>query len=225
MCGASLLNPIENQSFSQGFDAKLIIATGALRASPQLLRFPPLTKTPLWKPPIFRLFKFGEGPPVEPRHKVFSLKFLSSAVQGHGNLRLKFLLKFFALNVLASKKRPKTSWKTSRQTSRKISPRTDPLQNGNFAQNFALQKPFSDFFWSFPGRGLFVDLCRWPTISQPCPETKTTSSWQAWRQLLTMDAGRPVPRWHAAACCTVIGTHLRTPALKTGDFSKKNRSF
>ena len=25
--------------------------------------------------------------------------------------------------------------------------------------------PFSDFFWSFPGRGLF-DSCRWPTISQ-----------------------------------------------------------
>ena len=53
------------------------------------------------------------------------------------------MLKFFVCSECPSKTRPKTSWQTSRQTSRKTSPRTAPLQNGNFAQNFALQKPIA----------------------------------------------------------------------------------
>ena len=71
--------------------------------------------------------------------EMFPWNFCSFAVQGHGNLGLKFLLKFFC-SECPSKTRLKTSWKTSWQTSRKTSPRTAPLQNGNFARNFALQK-------------------------------------------------------------------------------------
>ena len=50
LCGASLLNPMQTQRFLQGFDAKLIIATGA-RTTP-VIEISPLTKTPLWKPLI-----------------------------------------------------------------------------------------------------------------------------------------------------------------------------
>ena len=63
----------------------------------------------------------------------------SFTVQGHGNFGLKFLLKcFVALNVPAEQA-PKTSPKTSLQTS----PRNAPLQNANFAQNFAAE-PFAN---------------------------------------------------------------------------------
>ena len=52
------MNPIQTQRFSQVFDAKLIIATGA-RATPIIEISPPLTKTPLWKPLIFAQTFFG----------------------------------------------------------------------------------------------------------------------------------------------------------------------
>ena len=95
---------------------------------------------------IFKVFFRLAGVPLQNLvMKFFPCNFSSFAVQGHGNLGLKFLLKFFFCSECPSKRRPKTSWKTSRQAARKTSPRTAPLQNGNFAQNFPLQKPIANF--------------------------------------------------------------------------------
>ena len=88
----------------------------------------------------------GDGPPAEPRHENFPWHFSSFAVQGDGNFGLKFLLKFFCGSQCPSKTNPKTSRQTSPQTLPKISPELPPLQNGNFAQNFALPKPFANAY-------------------------------------------------------------------------------
>ena len=78
----------------------------------------------------------GEGPPAEPRHEVFSLKFLQFCCAGPWEFRAEVFAKGFFCSECPSKTRPKTSRQTSRKTS--------PLQNGNFAQNFALQKPIAN---------------------------------------------------------------------------------
>ena len=61
MAKGSFLNAIKTQRFSEGFDAKLIIATGG-RAT---LEISPLTKTPVWKPlkfsGIFMPFSLSVG--------------------------------------------------------------------------------------------------------------------------------------------------------------------
>ena len=57
LCGTSLLNPIETQTFSQGFGAKLIIATSA-RTTPIIEIFPPSQNPPFGNPwSLFNRFK------------------------------------------------------------------------------------------------------------------------------------------------------------------------
>ena len=74
-----------------------------------------------------------------------STRLRASDVQAGGELRAEVFAEVFLCSECPSKTSPKTSWKTSPQTSRKkTSPRTSPVQNGNFAQNFALQKPFAN---------------------------------------------------------------------------------
>ena len=76
------------------------------------------------------------------------------------------------------------------------------VENGNFSSIFrvfdsfstffgpfltpgprGLGNPFSDFFWSFPRRGLF-DPCRWPTISQRKRKKKAKFVGKALRAVL-----------------------------------------
>ena len=65
----------------------------------------------------------GGAPPAEPRHEVFPWIFVGFAVHGRGNSGLKFCWSSFFL-----------LW---------MSKQTKSLQNTNFTQNFALQKPFT----------------------------------------------------------------------------------
>ena len=112
--------------------------------------------------------------------KFFPWNFSSFAVQSHGNLGLKFCWSFLC-SEYPSKTRPKTSWKTSRQTSRKTSPRTAPLQNGNFAQNFALQKPIANICRQIQAKsgaksGSFSHDFAWPAM------ISHDSVWSVWAQ-------------------------------------------
>ena len=86
----------------------------------------------------------GEGPPAEPRREVFPWNFSSFAVQGHGNLGLKFLLKSFFFFWMSQQNKAENFVKNFAANFAKNFARTAPLQNGNFAQNFALQKPFQE---------------------------------------------------------------------------------
>ena len=101
----------------------------------------------LFRAPTCRIFGFkgkgsqmasevyiGRGPPAEPRHEVFPWIFASFPAQSRENFGLKFVQKFFCFEW-PSKILPETSSQTS--------PRTAPLQNANFAQSFALHKPFN----------------------------------------------------------------------------------
>ena len=80
-------------------------------------------------------------------------------MQSHGNLGLKLLLKFFSLSIPA-KQAPKLREKLRRKLREKLRPELPrALRNGNFAQNFALQKPFA----KATGEGGYDMSCRLST--------------------------------------------------------------
>ena len=94
--------------------------------------------------------------------KFFSLKFLQFCCAEPWEFRGEVFAEVFFCSECPSKTRPKTSWRTSWQTSRKTSPRIAPLRNGNFAQNFALQKPLANHTDLLVLTSFFMTTCDFP---------------------------------------------------------------